>query len=72
MKTKPTTTEETRNSQKRKQIGFQKRGCQESLFERNKQTLRKEKARKRKRKKPKTLMFSKKLLMDNKNIKMDC
>ena len=39
------------------------------MFERNKQTLRKEKARKRKRKKPKTLMFSKKLLMDNKKYK---
>ena len=37
-----------------------KMGCWESLFERNKQTLRKEKARKRKIKKPNILMFSKK------------
>ena len=36
------------------------------MFERNKQTLRKEKARKRKIKKPKILMFSKKGLMAKK------
>ena len=37
-----------------------KMGCQESLIERNKQTLRKKKARKRKIKKPNILVFSKK------------
>ena len=46
-----------------------KMGCWESLLERNKQTLRKEKARKRKIKKTKILMFSKQGLMDKKQRK---
>ena len=46
-----------------------KRGCQESLFQINKQTLGKEKARKRKNKEPKIIMFAKKGLMDKQQRK---
>ena len=46
-----------------------KRGCQESLFQINKQTLGKEKASKRKTKETPQRVFSKKGLMDKKQRK---
>ena len=69
MKHETKTTEEINKQPKMKATWVSKMGCQESLFERNKQTLRKEKARERKIKKPKILMFSKKGLMDKKQRK---
>ena len=62
MKTQTTTR---KNAKNKSNLGF-KKGMLGSLFQREKQTLRKEKARKRKRKKPKILMFSKKGLMAKK------
>ena len=51
MKTKTKTTEENKKQPKMKATWVSKRGCQESLLQRKKQTLRKQKATQKERQK---------------------
>ena len=57
---------------KMKQFGFERRGCQGSLFEGTKQTLRKERENKDRAKKKNKSVFSKRVDEEKGKTKMEC